>query len=280
MLMNRKEGITLKVGEVRKIFIGSICVDATVKKIQTYGQGNSRCLMVTYEVPGYGETQPFMYIDGKMDAVYGYDPGTRIARSLMPSEYHDKTAVDFDWSLYGEDVSMQKNTVNAFITRYEEFERAGRGLYIFSRAKGSGKTYLACILANEVMKRRPFPVKFMNAADLIAIIKSHDEEDKAVLDGLYQCRLLILDDIGAQDSGQAWINEGIFRLIDYRYREKRPVIFTSNCDTSNLTCDERIADRIDAMSVPVKMPEKRIRKQKAMKETGEFLKSIMNGRST
>lgn len=231
--------------------------------------------MVTYDVPGYGETQPFLYAGGKSENAYGYDPGTRISRSMMPAQYRNMTAADFDWTLYGEDVEMQKKTANAFVSRFQEFERNGRGLYIFSHCKGSGKTFLACILANEIMKRKAFSMKFISVADLIELVKSRNEDDKMVLDGLYQCRLLILDDIGTQDGGQAWINEAIFRLIDYRYREKRPVIFTSNCDTAHLTCDERIADRIDAMSVPVKMPEKQIRKLKAMRETGQFLKSVM-----
>lgn len=33
--------------------------------------------------------------------------------------------------------------------------------------------------------------------------------DKQVLDGLYACRLLILDEIGANDGGQAWIDEAV-----------------------------------------------------------------------
>lgn len=267
----------MQVGEVRRISIGNTSVEGTVKEISVYGQGNSRSLMVVYDVPGYGETQPFEYPGGSVEKIYGYDPGARIVRSMMPSEYRSKTAADFDWTIYGEDVEVQKKTVNAFVTQFQEFERNGRGLYIFSRAKGSGKTYLACILANEVTKRKSFSVKFVNTADLIELVKSKDESDRTVLDGLYHCRLLILDDIGVQDSGQAWINEAIFRLIDYRYRERRPVIFTSNCDTAHLTCDERIADRIDAMSVPLKMPEKRIRKLQAMRETGEFLKSVIAG---
>ena len=53
------------------------------------------------------------------------------------------------------------------------------------------------------------------------------------------------------------------------------MIFTSNCDTSHLDCDERIADRIEAMTVPLRMPEVRVRKQIAARESGEFLRSVM-----
>ena len=93
--------------------------------------------------------------------------------------------------------------------------------------------------------------------------------------GFTRAGLLVLDDIGAHDGGKAWINEAIFRLIDYRYRERRPVIFTSNCEASKLDCDERIADRIEAMTVPLPMPEVRVRQKIAARASGDFLKSVM-----
>lgn len=270
----------MKVGEVRKISTGNTWTDATIKSIRLYRNGQERSLLVVYDVPGYGETQPFEYFGESENTSPRGDSERRIGLSMMPTEYRDKTAKDFDWSLYGENVDMQKRTVNAFVTQYADFEKSGRGLYIFSKAKGSGKTYLACILANEVLKYKAFSIKFVNCVDLVEIIKSKDDSDRDILSSIYRCRLLILDDIGTQDGSQPWINEALFRLIDYRYREKRPVIFTSNCDTAHLTCDERIAQRIDAMSVPVKMPEKSIRKQMAMRDTKEFLQSIMGTKET
>lgn len=193
----------------------------------------------------------------------------------MPSEYMGKTGAAFDWTLYEENIEPQKKIVNAFVKRFAEFEQSGRGLYIYSKCKGSGKTFLACILANEITARRPFSMKFITLPDLIELVKSKDELDRQTLEGLYACRLLILDDIGAHDGGKAWINEAIFRLIDYRYRERRPVIFTSNCEASKLDCDERIADRIEAMTVPLPMPEVRVRQKIAARASGDFLKSVM-----
>ena len=193
----------------------------------------------------------------------------------MPSEYMGKTGAAFDWTLYEENIEPQKKIVNAFVKRFAEFEQSGRGLYIYSKCKGSGKTFLACILANEITARCPFSMKFITLPDLIELVKSKDELDRQTLEGLYACRLLILDDIGAHDGGQAWINEAIFRLIDYRYRERRPVIFTSNCEASKLDCDERIADRIEAMTVPLPMPEVRVRQKIAARASGDFLKSVM-----
>lgn len=249
-------------------------MQGTVTEIKAAGEKGKRYLLVTYSVPGYGITQPFMLPIGK-ETPYGMDPLQRISRSMMPSEYMGKTGAAFDWTLYGENIEPQKKIVNAFVQRFAEFEQSGRGLYIYSKCKGSGKTFLACILANEITARRPFSMKFITLPDLIELVKSKDELDRQTLEGLYACRLLILDDIGAHDGGQAWINEAIFRLIDYRYRYRKPVIFTSNCEVSKLDCGERIADRIEAMTIPLLMPEVRIRQKIAARETGEFLKGVM-----
>lgn len=265
----------MQIGDQHRISTSSSCqVQGTVSEIKAFGEGTGRCLLVTYFVPGYGYTQPFMMPVGK-ESPYLQDPTKRISRSMMPSECMGKTGAAFDWTLYEENIEPQKKIVNAFVKRFAEFEQSGRGLYIYSKCKGSGKTFLACILANEITARRPFSMKFITLPDLIELVKSKDELDRQTLEGLYACRLLILDDIGAHDGGQAWINEAIFRLIDYRYRERRPVIFTSNCEASKLDCDERIADRIEAMTVPLPMPEVRVRQKIAARASGDFLKSVM-----
>lgn len=263
----------MQVGEAQKIFIGGTWTDAVVSHISVCQFQGENALLVSYYARGYGETQPYLI---KPKGLYG-NADERMARSLLPPQYAGKMSGDFDWNLYGENVEAQKKIANAFVSKFSEFEKQGRGLYIFSRTKGSGKTLLACILGNEIIRRRPFPFKFVSTVDFINLVK--DKSDKAEgavnhLDNIYACRLLIFDDIGVQDEKQQWINEALFRLIDYRSREKLPTIFTSNLGMDQIQ-DERIADRIAAMSVPVKMPEKKIRRQLADRQTKEFLQSVL-----
>lgn len=65
----------------------------------------------------------------------------------------------------------RKTTVNEFISRYEEFQSKGMGLYIHSSEKGSGKTMLSCCLLNEISKRYVGSIKFVNALDFLEITK-------------------------------------------------------------------------------------------------------------
>ena len=53
--------------------------------------------------------------------------------------------------------------------------------------------------------------------------------------------LLILDDIGAEKPSE-WVQETLFILVNYRYEQMLPTIFTSNCGLDEL--EERIGKRI------------------------------------
>ena len=193
----------------------------------------------------------------------------------MPVEYVYKTGKDFDWDKYGEDITAQKRIVNAFVMEFDSFRREGRGLYIFSKTRGSGKTMLACCTANEILKKHDLTVKYINVPDYIELVKEKDESSREKREAIMNAGLLILDDVGAQVENKEWITTALFRLIDRRYTNHYPTIFTSNVRIEELKTDERIADRIYAVSAPIIMPEVSVRKQIADRCTREFLSRVM-----
>ncbi len=67
----------------------------------------------------------------------------------------------------------------------------------------------------------------------------------------------------------------MFRLIDYRYSNKRVTIFTSNISMNALKLNERIVDRIFSMCIKLDLPEKSIRTIQAHDENMEFLKGVI-----
>jgi DNA replication protein DnaC len=242
-------------------------VSALIKSVSNVPGGS----FVIYDIQNYGETQPFWYPDGMV-----HNAEDRRDKSMMPTEYVYKTAKDFRWDWYKENVEVHKKIANAFIVNYIDFERQGRGLYIYSQTKGSGKTMLACCLCNEIIERYGVSAKFMSVPDFVEQIKDKREGSKEKIDALYQVRLLILDDIGAQTGKQEWIDNALFRLIDYRKREFLPTIFTSNCDSEKLEMDSRTVDRIVSISVDVKIPERSIRREKAEEANAKFIQSLID----
>lgn len=207
-----------------------------------------------------------------------YQADERRKRSLMPIEYANKTAKDFDWTKYaGQDVTAQKKIVNSFILHFDDFAREGRGLYISSKTRGSGKTLLACCVANELLKKQDLIIKFINVPDYVELIKAKDDNSRETRETIMNAGLLILDDAGSQIEDKDWIRTAIFRLVDKRYSNRLPTIYTSNLRMEDLKTDSRIADRIYARSVPVIMPEVPVRKRLADEKTNEFLKGLLSG---
>lgn len=196
----------------------------------------------------------------------------RMERTLMPDAYRGKLASDFRFDKYREDMSGIKKMVNAYLLNFEDiFMAQSRGLYIYSHAKGSGKTLLACCIGNEIAKRYGYSVKFVTAADYLQIVKDKDEEQK---DAIKNCSLLILDDFGVQGD-KDWINETFFGLINRRNTNMCSTIITSNIPMTSESIEDRIASRIRAMCFDIHLPEQSIRDEMAEASKKRVLEEIL-----
>lgn len=242
-------------------------------KVEEIESGTIKGLLVQhrYEDVGY-DTQDIFLKDGRIP-----EPclDERRNRSGEPLEYVHCTGKSIDWGYYPEDTTLQKDIINAFVINFKMFQREGRGLYFYSATKGSGKTMIACAVANEILKTNDISVKFINIPDYIELVKAKDDISREKVGSIFEAGLLILDDVGAQVENKEWITTALFRLIDRRCVNHYPTIFTSNVRMEDLKTDSRISERIYAVSVPVMMPEVNVRRQIADKHTKEFLKNAL-----
>lgn len=232
------------------------------------------CDLVGYNVKDYG----FAEYAENMEISNG---DFRRARSLMPFNYLYAKPSSFNWSVYNVDVSEAKRYSNAFILNFDMFRKEGKGLYIHSKTKGSGKTMLACCLANGIIEQRDICVKFISVPELLEMTKKKYKglADLEEIDSIRKSELLIVDDIGTEMKKE-WVNTELFRLIDWRYSNKRVTIFTSNVEIEGLKLDDRIVDRIYAMCIPVKLPEISIRKRNVDNKKNNFLAKIENAQDS
>lgn len=264
----------MEVGNKRDLGNGVIGTIESVKDM-TDESYQSKGFWVVFSIPG------MMADETSYNTDYFYPDELQyrdewIARSGMPPEHISHDMSSFNWNKYSVNTSTMQNVVNAYISHYREAACRGKGLYICSKTKGSGKTMLACCIANQILRSVGTSLKYINAADYISLItdKAADRTDKSQY---MTCGLLIFDDIGAQDKKQAWIDEALFRLIDKRYRDHLVTIFTSNIPYKDLQKNsDRIFSRIHGMSLSIIMPEESVRDQMAENENDGFLQSILN----
>lgn len=261
-----------KVGDRHQISTKNFSGIGKITNIELVRNDEQHGILLTFDLEGYGLSNEFYE---PSDHMLISQISERQSRSDMPVEYVYKTATDFDWTLYGEDVGAQKKIANAFVLNFKDFQKEGRGLYIKSCMRGTGKTMLSCCLANEVLKKHDLSIKFVGVTDYIELVKDKSDDGRNRINALMDAGLLILDDIGAQVENKEWITTALYRLVDHRYTNHLPTIFTSNVNIEDLKTDSRISDRIYAVSIPLVMPEINIRRQLADKHTLDFLKTVI-----
>lgn len=194
----------------------------------------------------------------------------------VPPEYLETDISKFDFTIYSRDLGKLKQLCENFITAFQKWEANGKGLYLWSTTPGSGKTFLACSLARSAMIRNNISMRFVTAPDYIAAVGDSFKRERGTEDPteIYRtCKLLILDDIGAQKDGD-WQRQEFFRLINTRMEQGNITIFTSNSAPEDLKIDDRIKSRIIKSAIVLQMPEESIRERKAYQEQTDFLNGI------
>ena len=198
-------------------------------------------------------------------------------RTEFPQIYRDCDIHRFDWDCYSINMSEYKTLAYSFFNKFEEWAEAGKGLYIWSKTPGSGKTFLSACISKSVMMRTQKLVKYITPTNYMDKLS---DEYKAK-DTLYkpskiyrECSLLVLDDLGTQLRSE-WHNSELFRLIDERSGNQLPTIITSNYSLENLPVDERTRNRIMKASIRIHMPEESIRSKKAAAEEEKFTSKVI-----
>ena len=198
-------------------------------------------------------------------------------RSGIPDAFAGLTMKDFRWTAYPEkfraDAAEAERRAAAFVSRFDEFRAAGMGLFIHSKTMGSGKTRLACCLAGELMEKRGVSARFVSASQLLDAVRCREERTDVMAE-LIDAPLLVLDDVGAKRTGEDWLNDELFRLLDGRMRGRRPTLVTSNFPVSELPVDGHVADRIDAGTLLVRLPEHRVRGAEARQRKEALLRGL------
>lgn len=128
---------------------------------------------------------------------------------------------------------------------FEKMKDTRKGIYIWGGI-GSGKTHTIYALKEKTSEALKVVSMLRNTTELLRDIRTDFDrpwnmklkEEETIMD---LKGLLFIDDIGAEKMTE-WVAETFYLILNHRYNEMLPTIFTSNFPPDQLA--ERIGDRI------------------------------------
>lgn len=153
-----------------------------------------------------------------------------------------------------------------YAERFHQNLEIGKGLIIMGKI-GTGKTHLAAAVLHKVISQMRTGI-LMAVPELLDKIRATYREDapigsETLLEELKKVNLLILDDIG-KERPTIWARERLYVIINARYENMLPTVYTTNCNEEELRqqIGEAITSRIYETCEPVLLTGSDYRKKK------------------
>ncbi|HGI3069403.1 TPA: ATP-binding protein [Streptococcus agalactiae] len=170
-----------------------------------------------------------------------------------------------------------------YAKNFEQMKEDNVGLLFYGDV-GSGKTYLACSIANELIEREQVKVKIMNLSQVINQIQksAFKLDSNEIISNLSNIPLLILDDLGIERD-TSYAREQVYNIINSRYLKSRPTIFTTNLSLEiiqnpNIDLEyQRIYSRILEMTIPVKVTGEDFRRKIQQEKLRKYKELLLYG---
>ena len=147
-------------------------------------------------------------------------------RANIPVIYQDAHLGNFRTPIYSDQdtVRLMNKIIKVWYQNFTENFEKGKGLYLWSQTKGSGKTRMAISLLNEILVSHKIFGYFATSTQIINEIKNSWNDDtqseSELLTKLSKYRVLVIDDFGTELPKQ-WINERFYHIINERYNHRK-----------------------------------------------------------
>ena len=176
--------------------------------------------------------------------------------SLLGDRYKDTT---FDKTDLDRPADFQKafQRCRKYCQIADQALENGYGLYIYGDS-GTGKTHLTACMCNELISqyRQCLFTNFFEISKLITDTWNGNADSSVVIKRICEVDFLFLDDLGTEKLTKAgednWLQGQVFDIINKRYNNRKPTIFSSNYSMNELISDrgmmKKTVDRIGEMS--------------------------------
>lgn len=168
---------------------------------------------------------------------------TIMARCGLPDRFSGRTFESYE----AKEPAQQKvlDICISYAQKFPELRKAGTSM-IFYGNTGTGKTHLACSIANHLMQVHGMPVLFTSVLKAVRTVKqtynkTSKVSEQEAINSFCEPDLLILDEIGVQFGSEAE-KLILFEIINERYENLRPTILISNLSIEEMR--NYLGDRI------------------------------------
>lgn len=153
--------------------------------------------------------------------------GHQLTHSRIPRRYQHCQLSNFEQTV--DSLREAHRRARAFV---EAFPAVDKGLLLRGR-HGVGKTHLAVAMLREIIASRGARGYFYETRELLKLVRdtfaTAGESEMDVLRPVLDADILVLDDLGAEKTSE-WVQETLGLVVNTRYSERRPTIFTTNLD--------------------------------------------------
>jgi DNA replication protein DnaC len=169
----------------------------------------------------------------------------RIKRAGIPSRYLHCTLDNFE--AYNESlqraVKYARSAAAAFPNRVSERDS---GLLLIGQP-GVGKTHLAVAMLKECIHRGATGVFYTTMDLMVALRQTYASDSGAseseVLRQITEADIVVLDELGRERATE-WRDEMLHLIVNARYSNRRPTIFTTNYDVADVDDPDALQVRV------------------------------------
>lgn len=163
-------------------------------------------------------------------------------KALLKTENFNVLSYDY---YVGDELEKFTKAVQICQNFVENFHLDYRNLFFYGTV-GTGKSFLSCCVAKELMDKGNLVIYFSASQLFDTLSKSTFDKDSAealsgISEDIYDCDLLIIDDLGTELTN-AFVSSRLFSCLNNRHMRKKATIITTNLSLGELR--DRYSDRI------------------------------------
>lgn len=167
-------------------------------------------------------------------------------KEMLKEENFSKLSFEY---YIGEDLERFSHAVEGSKKFIEDFNLDYHNLFFYGTV-GTGKSFLSSCIAKELMDKGHSVIYFSSSKLFDTLSKMtfelrNKEELSRIYDDLYNCDLLIIDDLGTELTN-SFVTSSLFSCLNERHLRKNPTIISTNLSLEELSIrySERIFSRI------------------------------------